>query len=118
VTQLGPEGPSPRAPYRIPDEPDHIPSVGSWSSAACTVTELWYVLDGLGQLARWDDRPRRPPAVLPSCHGTSVGVPVATAFQFRCTGTDPLRLLLLTMPQWPGSDEVDTGVGALDAWAT
>jgi mannose-6-phosphate isomerase-like protein (cupin superfamily) len=48
--------------------------------------------------------------------GTSVGIPVRTAFQFRCTGADPLRLLLLTMPQWPGAAEADTGVGELEAW--
>ncbi|WP_369255254.1 cupin domain-containing protein [Geodermatophilus amargosae] len=80
-----------------------------------TVTELWYVLDGLGELARWDDGVDAVPRVLPLRSGTGIGIPVWTAFQFRCTGVDPLRLLL-TMPQWPGPDEADTTVGGLDAW--
>ncbi|WP_244524225.1 cupin domain-containing protein [Geodermatophilus dictyosporus] len=83
-----------------------------------TVTELWYVLDGLGELARWDGGVDAAPRVLTLRSGTSVGIPVRTAFQFRCTGLDPLRLLLLTMPQWPGADEADTSVGELDAWST
>jgi mannose-6-phosphate isomerase-like protein (cupin superfamily) len=81
-----------------------------------TVTELWYALDGLGELARWDDGVHAPPRVLALRSGTSVGIPIGTAFQFRCTGPDPLRLLLLTMPQWPDANEA-ASAGELDAWS-
>jgi mannose-6-phosphate isomerase-like protein (cupin superfamily) len=37
--------------------------------------------------------------------GVSLTIPVGTHFQFRNTGAVPLRFVIATMPQWPGSDE-------------
>ena len=37
--------------------------------------------------------------------GVSIDIPVGTAFQYRCTGADPLQFLCITMPPWPGDQE-------------
>jgi mannose-6-phosphate isomerase-like protein (cupin superfamily) len=35
----------------------------------------------------------------------SIDIPVGTAFQYRCTGVDPLQFLCISMPRWPGDEE-------------
>jgi mannose-6-phosphate isomerase-like protein (cupin superfamily) len=67
-----------------------------------TVSELWHVLSGEGELWRRDDT-HEETADLSA--GVSVDIPVGTAFQYRCTGAEPLRFLCITMPPWPGDDE-------------
>lgn len=67
-----------------------------------TVSELWHVLSGEGELWRRDDT-HEETADLSA--GVSVDIPVGTAFQYRCTGAAPLRFLCITMPPWPGDDE-------------
>jgi hypothetical protein len=67
-----------------------------------TVSELWHVLSGHGELWRRDDT-HEETAHLSA--GVSVDIPVGTAFQYRCTGAYPLRFLCITMPPWPGDDE-------------
>ncbi len=37
--------------------------------------------------------------------GVSLTIPVGTHFQFRCDGFEPLTVLGVTMPPWPGPDE-------------
>ncbi len=37
--------------------------------------------------------------------GVSLSIPVGVHFQFRATGERPLRLVIVTMPPWPGEDE-------------
>ena len=71
-----------------------------------TVSETWFVLDGAGELWRSAGRdPDHHEEVTPLRHGVGVDIPVGTTFQFRSTGKDPLQLLLLTAPKWPGADE-------------
>jgi mannose-6-phosphate isomerase-like protein (cupin superfamily) len=68
-----------------------------------TVEELWYVLTGEGEVWRSglsDDVP------VPVRAGTSLVIPPQTAFQFRNTGSGPLKLLITTMPPWPGEHEI------------
>lgn len=81
-----------------------------------TVAELWSTLDGAGELARWVDDEVTQPLVTSLSYGVSVEIPTGVTFQFSATGLDPLRLLILTMPRWPGPEEADTTVGRLDAW--
>jgi mannose-6-phosphate isomerase-like protein (cupin superfamily) len=69
-----------------------------------TVHEIWDVLEGYGEL--W----RKPPGgleggVVSLWPGIGVEIPTETSFQFRATGADPLRMVLLTMPSWPGATE-------------
>lgn len=67
-----------------------------------TVEEVWYFLEGTGQVWRKHDDEERIVDVAP---GVSLSIPVGAHFQFRATGDRPLRFLIVTMPPWPGSDE-------------
>ena len=37
--------------------------------------------------------------------GIAVTIPLGTSFQFRATGSEPLEVIITTMPPWPGADE-------------
>jgi mannose-6-phosphate isomerase-like protein (cupin superfamily) len=37
--------------------------------------------------------------------GVALNIPVGVAFQFRALGSEPLELVIVTMPPWPGDDE-------------
>lgn len=68
-----------------------------------TVEELWYVLEGSGEI--WRGREGEPERVDALSVGDSVRIPVGTAFQFRASPHRALKLLLATMPPWPGPEE-------------
>lgn len=68
-----------------------------------TVEELWYVLDGSGEV--WRERSGEPPRVDAVRAGDSIRIPVETTFQFRASEAIDLKLLLATMPRWPGAQE-------------
>ena len=67
-----------------------------------TVSEFWHVLSGEGQIWRRDATGEETTVLE---RGVSIDIPVGTAFQYRCTGVDPLRFLCISMPRWPGDDE-------------
>lgn len=67
-----------------------------------TVEEVWYFLEGSGQVWRRSGDEERVVDVAP---GASLSIPVGAHFQFRTTGDSPLRILIVTMPPWPGEDE-------------
>ncbi len=67
-----------------------------------TVEEIWYVISGHGEIWRKNDSDEE---VTPLQSGTSISIPVGTEFQFRNLGEDSLRIIIATMPPWPGSDE-------------
>src|SRR4051794_35682497 len=69
-----------------------------------SVDEIWYVLDGRGEMWR---RSRSREFVVPLEAGVCLTIPVGTAFQFRATGSQPLRAVAITMPPWPGPDEAE-----------
>lgn len=84
---------------------------GQVSSAVAhrTVTEYWYVISGHGRLwRRLDDHSAETRLVA----GLSLIIPAATAFQFRNDGAEDLRILGLTTPPWPGTDEATPVPGA------
>lgn len=66
------------------------------------VEEIWYILEGQGEVWRKCDEGEQIVAV---SAGMSLTIPPRTAFQFRNTGTGPLRILIATMPPWPGAHE-------------
>jgi len=35
----------------------------------------------------------------------SITIPLSCNFQFRNTGQEPLRFIIVNMPPWPGNDE-------------
>ena len=67
-----------------------------------TVDELWYVLSGRGELWR---RQGEREAVVTLEAGSAHSVPLGTWFQFRNPGLEPLVIVIVTMPPWPGMDE-------------
>jgi len=67
-----------------------------------TVEEIWYFIDGRGEVWR---KLRDQEETVEVNAGASLTIPVGTHFQFRNTGDVPLRFMIATMPRWPGSDE-------------
>jgi mannose-6-phosphate isomerase-like protein (cupin superfamily) len=68
-----------------------------------TVEELWYFLEGEGEVWRSSGATNEVTPVRP---GIALSIPLGTAFQFRATGLVPLRFVIVTIPPWPGADEV------------
>lgn len=67
-----------------------------------TVQEIWYFLEGEGEVWRKDEEKERVDPVKPD---TCISIPVGTNFQFRNTGEIPLQFIIATMPKWPGAQE-------------
>lgn len=69
-----------------------------------TVEEIWYFVQGRGQVWR---RQGCRDGVVDVRPGVSLTIPLGTSFQFRNTGDEPLCFVMATMPPWPGEDEAD-----------
>lgn len=67
-----------------------------------TVEEIWYVLEGKGEMWRKNEKEEK---IIQLSKGTSLTIPTGTSFQFRNTARDSLKILIATMPPWPGGDE-------------
>jgi mannose-6-phosphate isomerase-like protein (cupin superfamily) len=67
-----------------------------------TVEEIWYFLEGRGEM--WRKQGARE-EVVPVEQGVCITIPLGTHFQFRAIGNEPLTALAVTMPPWPGTDE-------------
>ncbi len=67
-----------------------------------TVEELWYFIEGSGEVWRGGLNNNKPHSVTA---GVSLVIPTLTPFQFRNTGTGPLKFLITTIPPWPGEQE-------------
>jgi mannose-6-phosphate isomerase-like protein (cupin superfamily) len=76
-----------------------------------TVSEYWYVISGSGRIWRED---ADGAAVTDLTPGTSLSLPLGTAFQFRNDGDVPLTIVGFDSPPWPGNDEAFEVEGA---WA-
>jgi mannose-6-phosphate isomerase-like protein (cupin superfamily) len=77
-----------------------------------TVEEIWHFLEGRGQV--WRQRGEREEVVDVS-PGTGLTIPAGAHFQFRNTGAAPLRLVIATMPPWPGAHESEDVTGPWSA---
>ena len=66
------------------------------------VDEIWYFLEGMGQVWRKQGDSEETIEVNPKL---SLTIPRDTHFQFRNTGRDSLSFIIVTMPPWPGEDE-------------
>lgn len=69
-----------------------------------TVEEIWYVLDGRGQMWRRQGGREETVDLAP---GTCLTIPVGTAFQFRAAADAPFSAVAVTMPPWPGEGEAE-----------
>ena len=67
-----------------------------------SIEEIWYVLEGQGQVWRQEAAIEE---VLDLGPGVSFDIPTGARFQFRNTGPEPLSVLIATMPPWPGNNE-------------
>lgn len=71
------------------------------------VEEIWYVLEGRGEVWRCppeiEDGRRVPPVAVSA--DDVLTIPTGWRFQFRASREAPLRFLCFTTPPWPGPDE-------------
>ncbi len=73
-----------------------------------TVEEIWFVVSGRGAIWR---RQGDTEAIDPLAPGTSLTIPLGTAFQFRADAGSALAFVAITMPPWPGMDEAAPAAG-------
>ena len=74
----------------------------SMAVAHRTVEEVWFFLQGSGQVWRRNEGGESVVDVVP---GMSLSIELGTHFQFRNTGDEDLCFIIVTMPPWPGDDE-------------
>jgi mannose-6-phosphate isomerase-like protein (cupin superfamily) len=87
------------------------PGAVSKAVAHKTVEEIWYVVAGRGRLWR---RQAEAEEVTDLASGLSLTIPIGAQFQFRNDGDQPLQIVAVTMPPWPGEGEAVVVIGA---WA-
>lgn len=68
-----------------------------------TVEEIWYFLSGRGEMWRKSETQEETVTVEA---GVCLTIPLGTHFQFRSTGEELLTAIGVTMPPWPGEEEV------------
>jgi len=69
-----------------------------------TVEEIWTVVEGRGEMWRQAGKHESIAELVP---GTCLAIAVGMSFQFRSTGSEPLAVIAVTMPPWPGDDEAE-----------
>ena len=78
------------------------PGQTSRATAHRTFEEIWYFLEGRGEMWRKSGDAEEVTRLEP---GVCLTVPLGTRFQFRSLGTAPLKAVAVTMPPWPGENE-------------
>ena len=78
------------------------PGQTSTAVAHRTVEEIWFFLTGRGEMWRKQNDQEEVVAVEP---GVCLTIPLGTHFQFRSFGYEPLAVVGVTMPPWPGEGE-------------
>jgi mannose-6-phosphate isomerase-like protein (cupin superfamily) len=73
-----------------------------------TVEEIWFVVSGRGSIWRLQAGVESIDSLAP---GTSLTIPLGTAFQFRADAGAALAFVAITMPPWPGMDEAQPVAG-------
>jgi len=69
-----------------------------------TVEEIWFFISGRGEM--WRKQQGQPETIVQVESGICLTIPLGTHFQFRSFGEVPLSAVGITMPPWPGDDEV------------
>lgn len=67
-----------------------------------SVEEIWYVVAGRGEMWR---RAGEREQVIELKPGVCLTIPLGTQFQFRAAADQPVSVVAITMPPWPGPDE-------------
>lgn len=73
-----------------------------------TVIELWYFLEGEGEL--WK-KTGELEDIIKVHAGVSLVLESGVSFQFRNLGQIPLKFVIATVPNWPGHDEAEIVFG-------
>jgi mannose-6-phosphate isomerase-like protein (cupin superfamily) len=68
-----------------------------------SVDEIWFVLEGEGEIWRRDHEGNESVTALKK--DMTITVPVNTHYQFRALGNSALKFFIVTLPPWPGSSE-------------
>lgn len=76
-----------------------------------SVDELWYFVGGTGTMWLRDARDDETTEEIAVHAGVCVRIPCGTHFQFACHGTEPLQIVGVTMPPWPGDGEAIRSTG-------
>jgi mannose-6-phosphate isomerase-like protein (cupin superfamily) len=103
---IGPDGSDIRALLKLKGGSlahfELAPGETSIATAHCTVEEIWYFVNGRGEMWRKKDNQEN---ITPVDAGICITIPVGTHFQFRSFGNEPLAAIGITMPPWPGEAE-------------
>jgi mannose-6-phosphate isomerase-like protein (cupin superfamily) len=67
-----------------------------------TVEEIWFVMGGRGEMWR---KAGEHEDMVTLAAGVSLTIPLGIEFQFRSFGLEPLAMIAITMPPWPGEGE-------------
>jgi len=67
-----------------------------------SIEEIWFFLSGRGEMWRKQDGNEE---IVTVDTGVTITIPLGTHFQFRSFGYDPLVVVVVTMPPWPGGNE-------------
>jgi len=78
-----------------------------------TVGEIWYCLQGLGQV--WRKQPDGEHTTVDVGTGRILTIEAGTHFQFRNTGAEPITFIIASIPSWPGPDEAEPVEGCWEA---
>ena len=78
-----------------------------------TVEELWYVLEGQGEMWRRQDDREEVVSLVP---GLCLSIPLGTHFQFRAAPNQALAAVCVTMPPWPSDPAADEAVPVSGPW--
>lgn len=78
------------------------PGQTSVAVAHRTVSEIWYFLEGRGEMWR---KLNNEEQVVPVEPEVCITIPVGTHFQFRSLGSESLSAIGVTMPPWSGDGE-------------
>jgi mannose-6-phosphate isomerase-like protein (cupin superfamily) len=84
------------------------PGKTSIAVAHRTVEEIWFFMNGRGEMWRKLGDREEVVSVEP---GVCLTIPVGTHFQFRSFGYEPLAAIGITMRPWPGEGEAYTVQG-------
>ena len=69
-----------------------------------SVEEIWHVLAGVAEIWLEASSTAGISAVEP---GTSLVIPPGRAFQVRVAAAEPLQVIAVTIPPWPGDQEAE-----------
>jgi mannose-6-phosphate isomerase-like protein (cupin superfamily) len=78
-----------------------------------TVEEVWYVVQGQGEMWRKQGSVEEAVVLIP---GVCLTIPLGTHFQFRAATDQPLGAVCVTMPPWPTDPAADEAVPVAGPW--